>query len=222
LKKIIRKQKANLKKQTTENRGSVIVEAAFVFPIMFLVIFFLIYLGNAYYQKSRIDNYAALAALKGASYCADPFMKEFAPGSVPDRNDEIYPYRYYLQGVIRGIESDIKSELEQNISGTGFFVGMEPGSVVASADFSNHILYHTFIADASYTIKLPIKMLGSKDIYLLRLSSRAEVPVNDVSEFIRNTDMAIDYLESSEAVQNALKKVKEAFDKVKSFIGGTE
>jgi len=222
LKKIIRKQKANFKIQATKNRGSVIVEATFVFPIIFLVIFFLIYLGNAYYQKSRIDNYVTLAALKGASYCADPFMKEFAPGSVADKNDDIYPYRYYLQGVIRGIENDIKSELEQKISGTGFFAGMEPGSVSANADFSNNILYYTFTADAGYTIKLPIKMLGSKDIYLLRLSSRAEVPVNDVSEFIRNTDMAIDYLESSETVQNALKKVKEAFDKVKSFIGGTE
>lgn len=33
-----------------------IVEATIVFPVMFLVIFLMIFLGNAYYQKARVES----------------------------------------------------------------------------------------------------------------------------------------------------------------------
>ena len=56
-----------------EKAVATIVEATVVFPIMFLVIIFMLFMGNAYYQMSRIDAIVAECAMEGAAACTDPF-----------------------------------------------------------------------------------------------------------------------------------------------------
>ena len=63
-------------------------------------------------------------------------------------------------------------------------------------------------------IKFPIKLLGESRATVLHITARAEVPVNDTAEFIRNTDMVVDYAEESK-VGNF---IKSAFGKVNDFI----
>ena len=48
-------------------------------------------------------------------------------------------------------------------------------------------------------------------------STYETVTITDGSEFVRNTDMAIDYMQQSELVQNAKNKISEAFTKVKDI-----
>ena len=49
-----RREKMSLLRDET---GAVaIVEATFVFPIMFFVLFFIMMMGNIYYQQARIDD----------------------------------------------------------------------------------------------------------------------------------------------------------------------
>ena len=52
-----------------------IVEASFVFPIMFYVIFFLIFFGNMYVIKSAVSRYTSTAAMRGAEYYSNPWVK---------------------------------------------------------------------------------------------------------------------------------------------------
>ena len=41
-----------MKKRMKDERGSLIVEATIVFPVTFLVVIFLLFVGNLYYQRS--------------------------------------------------------------------------------------------------------------------------------------------------------------------------
>lgn len=82
------------------------------------------------------------------------------------------------------------------------------------AKFNNYIVYSTFSVDVDYKIKFPIRLLGESKATILHITARAEVPVNDTAEFIRNTDMVVDYAEQTK-VGNF---IKSAFGKVNDFI----
>ena len=58
-----------------DEKGAVtIVEATFVFPIAFFVLFFLMFYGNAYYLKASVDSVVCQAAIDGAMQIQDPFL----------------------------------------------------------------------------------------------------------------------------------------------------
>lgn len=114
------KQKLN----NSEN-GEVIVEATIIFPIMFIVLFFLIYMGNAFYLKARVESVVKQEAIIGANYCADPMLETIKQtGSVPDLNVlKTEPYRYIFGGM-DSIESKISQSIQKELGATknvGFF-----------------------------------------------------------------------------------------------------
>lgn len=51
---------------------------------------------------------------------------------------------------------------------------------------------------------------------MLVITSRAEAPVDDTAEFIRNTDMVIDVFSKSKVAQ----KISDVFGKINDFISG--
>ncbi len=208
------------KKLSDENAAVQIVEASFVFPIMFIILFFLIYMGNAFYLKSQVEAITEKYAIEGASYCADPLlatMKE--QGKVPSLKDlKTKPYRYIFGGMSEiedKIQGEIQNELDNNI--TSFFKNMNPTFSVGAkpASFDNKIFYSTFSVQIDYSITMPIRYLGAESPPILTISSRAEVPVNDTAEFIRNTDMVIDLFSGTKAGQ----KISEFFGKINDFLG---
>ena len=93
-------------KKSQEDGEVTIVEAVFIFPIMFIVLIFLIYLGNAYYIKAQVESIVAREAVSGAAYCADPFLSYIKNnGKAPGINDLektggvwIEPYRFLVGG----------------------------------------------------------------------------------------------------------------------------
>lgn len=95
-----------MKKRMRDDRGALIVEATIVFPVCLIVILMLLYLGNVYYQKSRIEAIVVEAALDGAAYCADPLLRAIQNsdvGQVPGLGTVDYePYRY-LGGLFGGM-----------------------------------------------------------------------------------------------------------------------
>ncbi len=94
--------------------GSVIIEASFIFPIAFFVLAILIYMGNAYYIRSRVDRIVVEYAVMGAKYCADPMLQYIEEyGSVPtlgSDNEVIEPY-----GFIFDSNSDLEDEITEEI-----------------------------------------------------------------------------------------------------------
>ena len=200
------------------DKGTAIIDATFVFPVMFFILFFLIFMGNAFYQRAKIDSLVSEYAIIGSAYCSDPLIEGInGSKNVPTSNKDIQPYRYVLNGM-GSVESKIENKLKNEISGDGFFAGMAPKLKKCNAKYNNSVIYSTFSVEVDYVIEFPIKFLGDNNIQLLKISARDESPVVDTSEFIRNTDMAIDYLQHSEFANSGIQKIKDAIAKVKAFV----
>lgn len=203
-----------------EEGGAVqIVEATFVFPIMFIILFFLIFMGNAFYLKAQVEASVEQYALKGAAYCADPLLKTIEQGTVPSLGDlDIQPYRYIFGGM-DGVENDIAQQVRGEFGDNAFtfFSTMYPQLETPTHDiakFHNYVVYSTFSVDVEYAVKFPIRFLGADAPTVLIIHSRAEVPVNDTTEFIRNTDMVLDLFHGSKILQS----ISDAFGKINDFL----
>lgn len=202
-------------------KGAVqIVEAAFVFPIMFIILFFLIYMGNAYYVKAQVESVVETYALEGAGYCADPILETIKQdGSVPSLSSlKTEPYRYIFGGM-NDIENKIGTSVEAELNGqsASFFKHMLPHLKTHRANiakFNNYVVYSTFSVEVEYVVEFPIKFLGADSPEILTINSRAEVPVNDTAEFIRNTDMVIDLFHGTKIGQS----ISDVFGKINDFI----
>lgn len=210
-----------IKKLKAEKGAVQIVEASFVFPVMFIILFFLIYMGNAHYVKSQVESVVETYALQGASYCADPMLESIKQnnGNVPSLAAlETKPYRFIFGGM-DDIESHIATSVESEIKGqsSSFFSSMSPKLKTPKsniAKFNNYVVYSTFSVEAEYTVEFPIKFLGSNSPEILTIKSRAEVPVDNTAEFIRNTDMVIDLFHGTKIGQS----ISDIFGKINDFI----
>ena len=200
-------------------RGSVIVEASIVFPVMFLVIFFMIFAGNAYLQKCRVEAIINQCAIDGASYCADPQLQYVEGGSIPSvENIEVYPYRFFSSTGVGDVEDQMEALIEDRVSNmsSGLFSGMKPTGFTVQANYSSGILYATFSVDASYKIRIPVRLLGETENMHLDVTTHVEMPVSDSTELIRNIDMIWDYMEKygvAEKIEEMVTAAKEWFNR---------
>jgi hypothetical protein len=67
-----------------------------------------------------------------------------------------------------------------------------------------------------YKITVPIKILGADDYFHINFTTRAETPVTDVPEFMRNINMIEDYMEQTgikEKIGEAIEKAKSVFNR---------
>lgn len=200
--------------------GMVIVEATIVFPVMFFVIFLLIFLGNAYMQRCRIEAIVHEVALDAAAYCASPMLSDLERnGRITAYKDlNIKPYRYF-SGSAGEIESWARNRLNERVNGlsTGLFAGMKPEHWECKVKFNNKFIYSTFRVDVKYDITMPIRLFGSSDSLALRVASHTEMPVTDTAEFMRNVNMVEYYLEITGAKQAINKLIGKVTDTVKKW-----
>lgn len=198
-------------------RGALIVEASIVFPVMFLVIFLMIFAGNAYLQKCRVEAIINQCAIDGASYCADPQLQQVEGGSVPSLDSlEVYPYRFFDSTGVGDVEGDMETLIKKRVSNmsSGLFSGMKPTNFTVQTNYSSGILYATFSVDASYKIKIPVRLLGETENFHLDVTTHVEMPVSDSTELIRNIDMIWDYMEKygiAEKIEEMVTAAKEWF-----------
>jgi hypothetical protein len=219
-------------RQKTIKRGDaglVIVEATIVFPVMFLVVYLLIFMGNAYFQKCKVEAIVTEAAVDGAAYCSDPMLAYVDEnGEVPpfeatlnQTPDYIAPYRYFFG--MRDVKDHIEDELRKKLGNvsTGLFSGMKPEASKLTISFDNKFVYSTFSVDLEYKVPVPVRLLGAKEHFILQVKTRSETAVTDIPEFMRNINMVEDYLEQTGVqekidegkakIMNSIKSAKEKF-----------
>ena len=213
--------------QAEKERGAIIMEATFVFPIMLIVILLMLVLGNAYYQKCRIDAIIAKQTISGAAYCADPQLMGIEGGSIPNANNvTVYPYRAFsgsgateMKRALGKVTERVNEQMDK--LSTGLFLDMRPKDANIKIDYSNMVLTAAFSIEASYSIQLPVRMLFMEDWYVLKMNTRLEMPVGSATELIRNTDMAEDYMERygvGEGYSKAKDKIIKAIQKVHDWL----
>lgn len=214
----------SLMKRISDENGSTIVEASFIFPIVLVILFFLMFLSNAFYTKAKIDSIVMSAAIEGASKCGNLLLTQIEEnGEVPDlnafeKNGGAKPYRYIVPSngkIVDNINKAVYKQItDKSIS---FFPGYEPTIITAEnkiSKYNNYILYSTFSVQVEYEIEFKIlSFIG--DIPPLKLYSYSTEPVNDASELIRNMDMLDDYIFKEGGLAG---KLSSQFSKVQNFI----
>lgn len=211
--------------------GMVIVEATIVFPVMFLVVFLMIFAGNAYLQKCRVEAIVNEMTIDGAAYCADPMLDNVeadivAVGKIDKNtfsNADIRPYRYFGKSNMDDIVSEIESKVNNKFSNlsTGLFSNMKPSSPKIEVNYNNGFIYSTFSVDIEYKVEIPVRLLGASDYISLHIFTHANMPVSDSPEFIRNVDMIEDYMEKygvKEKIEETKKKITDMMDKAKEWM----
>lgn len=199
--------------------GMMIVEASVVFPVMFLVIFLMIFAGNAYLQKCRIEAIINKLSIDGAAYCADPMLDKVEDGTIPGFNTSVKPYRYLIGGM-SDVTEEIKTTLQTKVSqvSTGLFSGMKPTAIVyGEPEFNNAFIHSTFAMEIQYKIVMPIRLLGDTNNIEMSISTRVDVPVSDSPELIRNVDMVEDYLGKYGVTDWINNKVGKLMEKVNAW-----
>lgn len=199
-----------------KEKGAIFVEAAMVFPVMLIVILLMIYAGNAYFQKCRVEAIVNDVAIEGAARCADSLLVNVEAGNMPNVSTiNVYPYRYLDATGVGTTREDMEDELESRIEGlgNGYFTMMKPKVEEVKAIYNYGFIYSTFEVQVEYEIEFPIRMIGDKENISLKMATTASMPVSDSTELIRNVNMVEDYLEQLgvvAAIDELTTKIKDA------------
>lgn len=209
-----------IKDAIIDDKGAVqVVEASFVFPIMFFVLIILIYMGNLFYIKAKVESVVETYAVQGANACSDPILESVKQGTFPSLSSlKTEPYRYIFGGASE-VESQIGQKVVKEINGNipSFFKNMSPKILTPQssiADYKSYVLYSTFTVAIKYRVNFPVRLLGGESLSAVTYNSRAMAPVDDAAEFIRNTDMVIDLFSGTKLGQT----ISSVFGKVNEFL----
>jgi len=180
----------------SKEKGSVVIEASFVFPIMFLVIAILIFTGNAYLQKAELEAIVVDETVKGVAKIKDPLLEKVEKGeSIEFDNLDVKPYRYIL-GESDNIATDVQTNINNRISKKtlGLFGGISSEQVDATTTFERNFINSKLVSTSIIKVKSPYWIFGEEPI-IFRLNSDIVVGVHDTPEFIRNAKFAKNMLD---------------------------
>lgn len=207
-----------------QERGAVtIIEATFVFPIVFFIVFFMIMAGEGYYQHARVEQAVTSAAISGAARCENPMLSEvIKQGSVPTDPTavDVVPYRYILTSRAKGIADEVASDLGKTIRSFEplLFRGMSPQNVSVEAIPHINVLVSSLEVKCSFDVPFPIRMIFSEKSMKMSYSVQMTAPVGDPSEFVRNVAMIKDVIERSEVASGIMDTLGEIAGKVGDFL----
>lgn len=209
------------KSRKSQHGAMMIVEASFVFPIMFFVIFIMLMAGSAFFQQARIERILEEYAIEAAACSENPMIEEIYShgGSVPTstRDNEIMPYRYLFTGHTKKVRSRMERKINEAISGYGSlgFVGMNAKlDESARLTVQPHILVPSLVADCSFHVDFPIRIIFSKEPLRYRVHVRVREPIGDATEFVRNVSTVQDYLERNKAVMDIAQEIGNSMNKI--------
>lgn len=205
-------------------RGAVVImEAAFVFPIMFFVVFILLMVCEGYYQYARVERACLVVAVQGAARCENPMLETVQKsGQVPTSTtaSKVRPYRYIFTQQSRQIAEEMEVELTETIEGMDClaFRGMTPILEKLEMDPQLNVLVSAFPVECAFKIQLPIRMIFSDEDLTFHYEVTVVQPIGDPAEFVRNVSTVQDYLERNATVTDYLQKIQDAFKKIARFI----
>jgi hypothetical protein len=202
-----------MKKTTIKvyNRGSFTVEAALIFPMIFLIIAALIFLCMMLYQQVYMKAAIDYAANRGAAIWSNP-LKGIDDGAVNKK--DLGKGGLYWQ-IYDFHKEDKKSSLKAYLKGTSTkssyinkYNIINPSSQDISVDLEDFIVYKKLEITAVSKYKMPfggiLKLFGSDGYYTIK--SEANAVLNEPVEFIRNTDFILDVERELEEKHPDLKK----------------
>lgn len=188
----------NLKSKMKNNKGAVIVEAAFILPMVIAIIIFLIYIALLQIEQSMVYSYTQILGQEICNSMCFPgyeLLQNKERDEYSEENfvslDNVYsihdPYRYIFKDNIN------LYDYEQLLASEASKYSIFEGSIKQPKITIKHELINTsVIVEAEYIIELPsiVRIVGIDRCLSTKISSVTYA--NDSSEFIRNIDLTCD------------------------------
>ena len=200
-----------------DEAGAVVVEAAFVYPIVLLVLIFLLFWGLLQVQRATIFREVNTVADMGANTVSnESYSKLTKSGGSKDSIKEYYrtnnPYRYWNHDYGNSEETFTEELIKR----------LKNATMISSGTFMNYdveiqskVLVQTVEVKADFVYQMPriFWLIGmDKEI---RISNSVVYDAIDPTEFVRNTDMVFDIMETlskrfgiDEKIENFVTKLK--------------
>lgn len=206
------------------NKGNMTVEAALIFPVIFLIIVALIYITIFLYEQAYVKSLADRAAERGAAVWKNREMNmDIGLVKLEDfRDNDPYwrLYDYNKAAKEKNIEAYINSLLMdysilKNRDPSGKITGIS-----VNAEVKNYIIYKKLSVNVIKSFNLPVgnalSMFGIDRTFTI--SAKSEALIYEPAEFIRTTDFIIDMGEKvDDATGNNFEKIR---NKVVKFLDG--
>lgn len=216
-------------------KGSMVVEASFIMPIVIVCVFILIYIGLLLYQKAYIQTIADKTAERGAAFWNNG-AKNMEIGAVTvDNLDKAGLYRNLgFLDTNKDIKLDsIKKFALQRLGQFNVLDKLDVNGMNAvNVELNDYYLYKKLSVTIKEIYKIPVgkllKIFGGGDSYTIE--GKAEVIINEPVELIRNSDFIIDVERELENENPGLKNLGDKSqgivdgikDKINSFTGQGE
>lgn len=221
-----------------DERGLVVVEATFIYPVVFAVMALLLYVGDMYYQRAWVENAVMEYSLDGAAAIASSSLDGIAIDESTGRGVldlsqvENDPYRFIVnlgtsEGNVDSVIETAESSLRAEISGgSGSFFGLAPSVDSVDIHYDSHVVYGDYWVDVTYGFQIPVAgFIKSEGSYPVRLASSSVTTVTSMGELVRNIDLADDFYATTglanevktaddfgRALQNAIDQLKGVFN----------
>lgn len=192
---------------TSEEKGSITVEASIIIPLVILSIAAAIYIGMLLYQKALLQSAAGAAAEAGAAVWAEG--TDALESYRPDRGME--SFRLYRRIYDRGAEDRLRKIEEYALSLASRNELVKSEGSEAEAVLRDHIVYRKLEVTITKYYRIPlgrfVKIFGGSD--KVRITAKAVSTVSEPAELIRTTDFIIDLEKKLEDRYPGLKKAGE-------------
>ncbi len=200
--------------KSDETGAAQIIEAAIIYPVVFMILFYLIYMGLYILQCVTVESYAQKIALMAAREVAHPgyideIDKDAIDASVdysgnyislsndPKKIGVSSAYRYFApKNLISEDKQNYLRDKLENLIKKSSIIGNSDGDIKVDITFKNYVVVQQVEVTATQELaSFPVlKFFGMNDD--LTVSSTAVASVNDSDEFIRNVDFINDIIET--------------------------
>ncbi len=200
-----------------------IIEAAFVFPVVFFIVFFMVMAGEGYYQRARVEHEVIAAAMNGAARCENPMLGQvISSGGVPNSPTavDVMPYRYIFTGEASSIAAQVKGELQGKLAAMRplLFKNMSPTNVSVTADPKMNPLVSSLSLRCTFDVPFPIRMIFSNEPVKFSYSVSLTAPVGDPTELVRNVLTVENIVQRSEAISGMCGEIKSCMAKIGQWV----
>lgn len=208
----------------------VIVEAAFIYPVVFAVLALLLYVGDMFFQRSWIEAAVLRYSIEGAAEVANSSLADISVdegsgvGSLNVAGIENKPYRFLFNG---GSDSDVaalaganEDSLRAEVSdGKASFFGLAPDLRTLDIDYRSSLVYGDYLVTADYGFQLPVAsyVMPSGTIGL-DFNSASVSNVTSMGEFVRNVEILDDLRAEFDNEVSAVTGLAEEIDRFRSFV----
>lgn len=221
-----------MKKISDEKGAAQLIEAAIIYPVVFMIIFFLIYLGLYVLQIITIDTYAQKIAVITAKEIAHPgYISQVGSDSIDDVSAELSDtsinipdntnmklYRYIFGNLIDDEQKKTLENTLEKLVSVSSIIGSGEENIQTSIECKNYF----FVQDVKVTVKQKLPSFVVLEFFGIEspeISTTAVATVNDTDEFIRNVDfvynvvntiadkLGIDIKNIRNNINSALKKI---------------